>query len=147
MHVRSHPVRLAAPLLLFVLVHGPVSRAHAAWELVHVVPWGQFYHRPDHLVLPQNRAILPVMAIRKGYKACPECSPPEFTWDGRKTFDSGSTPYYEKYLGDRDPLFTNEYVKPGRAVETFSSGEFEASRGIEVLPRELQGPPRTFVLP
>jgi len=115
--------------LAFFGIFGMPTRTRAqSWELVHIIPMGQFYHRPEHIVVPGARAILPGFAVKKGYYPCPECMPPEFTEDGRLLWDPGQTPYYDQYLEERDPLFVNYTIKARLEALDLDPRDFPAPR-------------------
>ena len=73
-------------------------------RVIYVLPFGQFYHRFDHVLASGQLELKPEAAIERGYTRCPECMPPRTTEELNLELASGppkTTRYYQEYLKER----------------------------------------------
>lgn len=84
-------------------------------RVIYVLPFGQFWHRYDHILASGQIELKPEEAIARGYSRCPECAPPRSTEELNNELSTGGpkrSRYYVTYLSERkEATITN--VPPG----------------------------------
>lgn len=84
-------------------------------RVIYVLPFGQFWHRYDHILASGQIELKPEEAIVRGYSRCPECLPPRSTEELNAELSTGGpkrSRYYVTYLSERkEATITN--VPPG----------------------------------
>ena len=86
---------MLAALVALILVTG----ARAEQLNVFVVPSGQYYHRAEHLVVDEIKALDVHEAVASGYTACPDCTPPTLAEHGIR--DDGTPAFISALEAER----------------------------------------------
>lgn len=72
---------------------------------VFAVREGEYFHRYDHLTLPDPEGMSVQTALERGLRVCPECDPPQSQAHMERELAKGrfTAPQYRAYLNNRSP--------------------------------------------
>ena len=111
-------------MMVALMVLGLASSATAQKVIVHVLKSGQFYHRPECLVVEEQKPVDLDEAVANSYVPCPECAPPRYV--DKVLRDDGPSPYLKKKIAQR--VAYQGSVPPGRQ-KTLKELAAEAAKG------------------
>lgn len=129
-------------MMAALAVLGLASSAMAQTTVkVHVVKSGQFYHRPECLVVEEQRPLDLDEAIKNSFVPCPECAPARYVDKALK--DDGMSPYLRQKLALRvaGNVYNGEVPGRQKTLKEKAADEKNPKPKESAAPVPVVGPP------